>query len=115
MLSTKEVTARARQEGGDFVVEEGSDARKKWVGSTSKDSTYGRLYASLVSQGVIGDVYGQRKFLQSYAFNSVSAAASVVTGRPTSGQGAWLLESDKDKNYAHYETEKAEQTEEETS
>lgn len=115
VLSTKEVSARARQEGGDFVVEEGSDARKKWVGSTSKDSTYGRLYASLVSQGVIGEVYGQRKFLQSYAFNSVSAAASVVTGRPTSGQGAWLLESDTDKNYADYETEKAEQTEEETS
>ncbi len=115
VLSTKEVSARARQEGGDFVVEEGSDARKEWVGSTTRESTYGRLYASLLSQGVIGDLEGKRKFLQSYAFNSVSAAASVVTGRPTSGQGAWLLESDQTKNYADYETQKAEQTEVETS
>ncbi|MDE9450434.1 MULTISPECIES: GIY-YIG nuclease family protein [Paracoccaceae] len=115
VLSTKEVAARARQEGGDFVVEEGSDARSKWVGSTSKDSTYGRLYESLVSQGVIGDQDGARKFLQSYAFNSVSAAASVVTGRPTSGTGAWLLESDQTKNYGDYEAAKAEQTEEEAT
>lgn len=112
VLSTKEVTARARQEGGDFVVEEGSDARSKWVGSTTKDSTYGRLYASLVVQGIIGDLGGSRKFLQSYSFNSVSAAASVVTGRPTSGQGAWLLEDNTDKTYADYETERAEETEE---
>lgn len=114
VLSTREVTARARQEGGAFVVEEGSDARSEWVGSTTRDLTYGRLYELLVSQGVIGDKDGTRKFLQSYAFNSVSAAASVVTGRQTSGTGAWLLASDQTKKYGDYEAAQAEQTEDET-
>lgn len=112
-LTTKEVTARARQEAGDFIVEEGSDARNTWVGTTSADSTYGLLYASLVSQGIIGDRNGKRQFLQSYAFNSVSAAASVVTGRPTSGQGAWHLENDPSKNYSDYEQMLAAQSESE--
>ncbi|RBW54764.1 GIY-YIG nuclease family protein [Ruegeria sp. A3M17] len=115
VLSSKGVTARARQEGGDFVVEEGSGARSKWVGSTTKDSTYGRLYESLVAQGVIGEKDGARQFLKSYAFNSVSAAASVVTGRPAAGPSAWLLESDQTKKYGDYEVEKASQTEEEAA
>jgi hypothetical protein len=114
VLKTKEVSARAWKDGGDFVVEAGSDAREKWVGTTTKDSTYGRLYEQLVSQGVIVETANGRTFHENFAFNSVSAAASVVTGRQTSGTGAWLLESDQTINFGAYERALAEQRDEGT-
>jgi len=114
VLKTKEVSARAWKDGGDFVVEAGSDAREKWVGTTTKDGTYGRLYEQLVSQGVIVGAANGRTFQENYAFNSVSAAASVVTGRQTSGTGAWLLESDQTVTFGAYEKALAEQHDEGT-
>ncbi|MEE4296015.1 MAG: GIY-YIG nuclease family protein [Wenzhouxiangella sp.] len=115
ILENKEVRARAWQEGGEFVVEAGSDARSEWAGKKTKDSSYGRLYQSLFEQGVIGINDGKSQFLDNYAFKSVSAAASVVTGRPTSGTGAWFLESDPTMSFGAYEKRLAQQNDEEAS
>lgn len=112
VLKTKEVSARAWKDGGDFVVEAGSDARASWVGTTTKNGTYGRLYSQLVSQGVIVESPTGRTFQENYAFNSVSAAASVVTGRQTSGTGSWLLESDESVTFGAYEKALAEEQDE---
>ena len=109
VLSTKEVTARAWKDGGEFIVEAGSRAREDWVGSTTKNSTYGRLYQQLVAQGIITDVKGERVFAENYAFKSVSAAASVVTGRPTAGPRAWHMEDNPKTNFGKYERELAKQ------
>lgn len=103
VLKTKEVLARAWKDGGKFIVEAGSLARKEWTNSRTKDSTYGRKYEELVQQGVIADVEGHRKFTDNYAFSSVSAAASVVTGRPTSGPGAWVLENNPEVSFGAYQ------------
>lgn len=111
VLKTKEVMARARKESGKFIVEAGSDARFQWVGLKTENSTYGVLYRKLVDQAVIGDLNGKRVFLQAYEFTSVSAAASVVTGRPTSGTDAWFLEGDPTINYGTYEQNLAVQAE----
>ncbi len=109
LLSTNEVSARAWKDGGSFVVEKGSDARERWVGATTEDSSYGRLYQQLVSQGVIEKRDGMCVFKENYAFNSVSAAASVVTGRQTAGTRAWFLEKDNSIYFGDYEKQLATQ------
>lgn len=114
VLNTKEVSARAWKDGGDFVVEAGSKARDSWVGTTTKDSSYARLFTQLCTQGVIGQSEDGKVFKENYAFNSVSAAASVVTGRPTSGTGAWVLEDNPDVNFGAYEKALAAQQDEGT-
>lgn len=42
-------------------------------------------------------------FLKNYAFNSVSAAASVVTGSQVAGTTAWRLENNKTVSYGEHE------------
>jgi hypothetical protein len=98
------LTARAIIEDSHFVVEEGSLAREKWVGTASKRSSYGKLFDELVKQGVL-EVHGkQRIFAKSYAFNSPSAAGAVVNGRPTAGPTAWKLEGTQ-KTYKEWEAD----------
>lgn len=82
--------ATARLDAGEFIVEAGSLARADWE-SAQGDHTYGRLYAELVGSSVLIPEGTHRKFAQSYAFKSPSAAAAVVLGRPANGQLEWKI------------------------
>ncbi len=82
--------ATARLDAGEFIVEAGSLARADWESSRG-DHTYGRLHAELVGSGVLIPEGTQRRFAQSYAFKSPSAAAAVVFGRPANGQLEWKV------------------------
>lgn len=91
LASTKHsLVASARLEDGEFIVEAGSMARAKWE-SVRDEHTYSRLHAQLVDAGILVLDGEHRRFSQSYAFRSPSAAAAVVFGRPANGQIEWKL------------------------
>lgn len=85
------IKARARWEEGKFIVEAGSLARAEWS-STASHATYEELYGQLVDQGILVRQGSHRVFSKSYVFNSTSAAAAVISGRPASGPKSWVVE-----------------------
>lgn len=97
------IRAYARLEDGDFIVEAGSIARKRWEGAIH--STYVELHKQLVEQGVLQLRADDAVFTQSYAFSSPTAAAAVVAGRPASGPQSWLVEATKQK-YGDWEAQR---------
>jgi hypothetical protein len=96
------IKARARLEDGNFIVEAGSVARKAWSSGASHTS-YAKLFQELVDQGVLVEHGDNRIFAKSYVFDSTSAAAAVVAGRPASGPGSWILEGTS-QTYGAWET-----------
>jgi len=105
------IMARARWEEGRFIVEAGSLARATWA-STASNPTYEDLYEDLVDQGILVLDGQLRKFAKSYIFNSPSAAAAVVSGRPASGPASWVLES-TGQTYGDWEAERLKSGEQE--
>ena len=101
------VKARAKLDltGNKFIVEAGSKARNKWVGSTTAQSTYAQLHAELVEDGVLVEEGDHLVYAKSYGFKSSSAAAAVTAGRPATGPGTWILEG-TEKTYRDWEQEK---------
>ncbi|HBB82460.1 MAG TPA: DUF4357 domain-containing protein [Sulfitobacter sp.] len=85
------IKSRARWEDGKFIVEAGSMARDKWASAGSHPS-YQVLFEELVDQGVLVSQGTYRIFAKSYVFNSTSAAAAVISGRPSSGPKSWIRE-----------------------
>ncbi len=106
-----DLKARATIVDGHFVVEVGSQAQKKWIGTTTKDSSYGKLHKELLSQGVLEIKDDFCIFTTDYAFKSASAAGAVVYGRPTAGPTAWKLEGTK-TTYKDWEAERIGETKE---
>ena len=103
--------ATARMEGGEFIVEAGSQARPNWSGS---GGSYRKLYLSLVKSGTLAEGDGTdladsrppiRVFREDYAFRSPSAAASVVNGRPGNGRLEWKVRGQK-RTYADWDNER---------
>ncbi|MGP9805929.1 GIY-YIG nuclease family protein [Paracoccus sp. NSM] len=84
------IKARAHIDEGDFVVEAGSLARRKWEGAVH--ATYMPLHQELLDQGILADNGQHAIFTQSFGFSSASAAAAVVAGRPASGPKSWIVE-----------------------
>lgn len=82
--------ATAKLLDGEFVVQAGSLARKAWAGK-GHNQGYARLFDELVRSGVLVDQGDCRRFVQSYAFSSPSAAGAIVTGRSCNGQLAWTV------------------------
>jgi hypothetical protein len=105
------VKARARWEDGKFIVEAGSLAREKWA-STASHPTYRDLYELLVDQGILIHRGSHRVFSKSYEFNSTSAAAAVVSGRPASGPKSWIVEH-TDQTYGDWEAAQLQAVEQE--
>ena len=103
-LPKRDIYATAKQVGGEFVVQAGSITAKLW--ETSGSENYARLFAELVKTGTLQE-RGEhhRVFTENYAFTSVSAAASVVTGHPTSGPLAWKVKGQQ-MTYKQWEAEK---------
>jgi len=89
-----QIEARAELRGGEFVVLSGSFVRKIWAGKGEHDFGYQNLHKSLVASGVIDVSATPATFTENYAFNSPSAAAAVVNGRPANGRTEWKLAGD---------------------
>lgn len=85
------LSATARLEEGDFIVEAGSLARAEWFGQGTLDSGYAQLHAELVRMGVLVLQDERATFAKAYAFKSPSAAAAVVNGRPANGTIEWKV------------------------
>lgn len=83
------VKATAKLVDGEFVVEEGSLARLQWIGAATHN--YRALFDELVKSGVLAENGTTRRFTQSYAFGSSSAAGAIVTGRSCAGPIAWKV------------------------
>ena len=104
-LRTKLTYATAVLEEGEFIVLEGAKTPASWVGKKTENTTYGQLFADLVKTGILVKDGAHRVFKENYAFRSPSAAASVVTGRPTNGAFEWKVK-DTGKPYRDWEAEK---------
>lgn len=98
------ISAKAREQNGDFVVLRGSIARDHWT--SSQHSGYESLYQQLVDEGVLSDMNsGTRQFATDYPFSSPSAAAAVISGRPANGRTTWTT-ADGGETYAHWQEQK---------
>ena len=82
------LTAYAVLEDGEFVIEQGSQARLGWASAHAHG--YSKLHAELKSSGVLIEDGERCVFAKSYAFQSPSAAAAVVDGRPANGTTEWV-------------------------
>ncbi len=96
------ITATARLEEGEMVVEAGSHARASWIGKNQERDGYFKDHANLLASGVIVRDGEFGIFTEDYAFSSPSAAAAVVSGRPANGRTSWLL-TDTRQTYAEWE------------
>lgn len=104
MTPKHNIKAYAKLEKGEFVVQKGSTARGAWVSAATKNVSYKPLYNELVERGVLvlkGDL---AEFTENYAFNSPSAAAAVVNGRPANGRTEWRHAS-SGMTYADWEAD----------
>lgn len=87
------VEGRARLDGSDFRVLAGSRARRTWAGKGDHDYGYRALHGKLCAEGILRQDADHAIFAQDYAFNSPSAAAAVMTGRPANGRTEWRHET----------------------
>lgn len=104
------ISANARLENGEFIVEAGSRARSNWT-SRQSDHTYARLHAFLMEKGKLekrddpDSLTGKPQihvFKEDYVFQSPSAAAAVVNGRPANGRTEWKIRG-QDTTYEQWE------------
>lgn len=104
LLSQKQgLKATAVLQAGEFVVQAGSLARLKWAARGSEHS-YGKLHAELVRSGILREEGRHCVFTENYAAKSPSAAAAVISGRPTNGRTAWKVKGEK-RTYKQWEAE----------
>lgn len=92
-VSSKGISASAREQDGQFVVLKGSSAIGSWESSSI---SYQRQYEQLCASGVLAEQgSGKRYFTADTAFSSPSAAAGVISGRNTNGRTSWTVEGSK--------------------
>ena len=98
-----EITARAQEIEGEFVVIKGSKARLHWEGAKN---SYTPLFEELTKVGVLRPTSDGKlnEFTKDYAFSSPSAAAAIVAGRPANGRTHWVIE-ETGKTYADWQDE----------
>jgi len=97
--------AHGREYEGEFFVLADSTARDKW---TSPSHGYENLFNQLCADGVlVEDGQGRRRFTQDQAFSSPSAAAAIVSGRPSNGRTAWKV-ADTGETYADWQDRQVE-------
>lgn len=86
------IKATAILRNGEIVVLKGSLVRNKWEGVGGHDAGSAEIHRKLVASGVILQGPQVGVFTDNWAFNSPSAAASVVNGRPANGRTEWVVE-----------------------
>lgn len=83
-----EISAKAQEVDGEFLVLAGSRARNAWA--SSNHNSYQALYNTLKDSGVLAaDTSGHVCFTRDHVFSSPSAAAAVISGRAANGRTAW--------------------------
>lgn len=107
VLSTIGAKATAIEARGEFVILQGSTARK--AGTASWDS-YRSLRDQLVAEGKLADSDDPEfyVFTEDVAFSSPSAAGTVVAARNTNGRESWLIEGTR-TSYAQWQAQKIDQ------
>ncbi len=98
-----DLTAKAVFQGGEFIVEAGSQARSEWHGEGGQSASYQPLHDELVRSGILQIAGTHRVFTKDYAFRSPSAAAAVVFGHSVSGPAAWKLESNPEVSFRDWQ------------
>ncbi|AWB47615.1 DUF4357 domain-containing protein [Gemmobacter aquarius] len=84
------VDAKARLANDEFIVLAGSIIRR-WIGKGEHSFGYRELQAKLFEGGLAQETDAAHAVLAvDYAFNSPSAAAAVVLGRPANGRTEWV-------------------------
>jgi hypothetical protein len=98
------LVATAREVGGQLVVFEGSTARKKGVSSWQ---SYKMLREKVLSDGSLAESNypAYLVFAENVAFNSPSAAASVVMARAANGRAEWVVNGSR-ISYGHWQDAK---------
>jgi len=93
-MSWEDAHAECAVRDGQFVVTAGSTARTKEVASLGVGSR--ALRKRLIETGVLvpAGQDGLLRFTQTYAFDSPSAAASVVAGTGLNGRAQWLVKGE---------------------
>ena len=86
--SRQNLLAEAMLVEGDFVILQGSQSRTDWSDG-SAGHTYAQMHAELCRSGVLTVDGNHRVFAENYAFQSPSAAAAAVNGRPSNGTIEW--------------------------
>ncbi|WP_298036482.1 GIY-YIG nuclease family protein [uncultured Desulfuromonas sp.] len=104
LMATSGAKATAIEAGGEFVVLQGSTARKEGVPSWD---TYRTLRDQLVADGKLVDAKKPDyfEFAEDVSFSSPSAASSVVAARNTNGRESWAIEGTR-TTYAKWHEEK---------
>jgi hypothetical protein len=85
------IVATAVLEGGEFIVQAGSQARPSWTGPITH--SYAQAHADLMRSGVLESRGAHCVFTTNYAFRSPSAAAAAVNGRSSNGTLDWRLKT----------------------
>ena len=67
--------------------------RGGWEGRGSENSSYARLYQQLASTGLLLKQGSNRILAENTAFQSPSAAASVIAGRMANGATEWKVKT----------------------
>ncbi|WP_211209279.1 GIY-YIG nuclease family protein [Hydrogenovibrio halophilus] len=103
------IVAEAQEVEGEFIVQAKSLARDHWA-SNSDYTSYKPLYQQLVEDKIlIPDHSGNVRFIQDQAFNSPSAAAAVISGRPANGRTTWK-DKKSGKSYGQWQSELTDNT-----
>ena len=104
------VHATAKLDDGEIVIQAGSRIVKDWIGAPQKNKWYVRdLRAILYDQGVLKPDGATAVFMQDYAMQSASAAASLCSGRSTNGRQGWKVKG-TNTTYAEWEDQQIEET-----
>lgn len=100
------VSATAILARGEFVVQKNSRASYGWTSTSDPDHSYSKLHSKLIENRVLvrdeSNTSEYRIFGDNYEFQSVSAAAAVVLGRPASGPSEWKVKGTKE-SYKEWE------------
>jgi hypothetical protein len=103
-LSMAGTEAEAREHGEEFIVLQGSTARKQFTNTCPE--TYRLLREQLEKDGVLVDVgNGFSKFTRDQGFTTPTAAAAVIYGGAISGPLHWKLQGTQ-KSYGEWRKER---------
>ncbi|KZL09820.1 GIY-YIG nuclease family protein [Pseudovibrio sp. Ad26] len=95
------VSATARLENGEFIVEAGSKVVPRWL---SEPHNYQKQLEKLQEHGVVSVQGDSAEFMIDYKFSSTSAAAAIALGRAANGTTEWKLLG-TNKTYKQWEAE----------
>jgi hypothetical protein len=101
-IKTKTFNATMYESDKGYIVQKGSQAKKKLSASLSEN--YRKLRAKLLESGSITEKGSELEFNEDVIFTSLSAASNMVLGRQSAGPLEWVDQNGK--SYKEIEEEK---------